>query len=265
MQSGLHTSPRSHAPIVAGSGAGPAMFRASNHRLNPGSIRKFRVDPDTCRPARIRPAVRSLGFAGRTNASARTCSLLGICATYFRVSRMFLFPLCQNFDMYFYRRNLPHLQGDFKPHLITFVTKFRWVLPEWARDIVLLSCCHDHRRQYELYVAVVMPDHVHLILTPLIDERRSQVFSLIEIMRGIKGASGREINRRVGRHGAVWQEESFDHVLRCSEGLDAKVEYVLQNPVRKGLVDDWKKYRWAWQRSGPDQAKMTIREVKQNA
>jgi REP element-mobilizing transposase RayT len=150
---------------------------------------------------------------------------------------MFLFPLCQNFDMYFYRRNLPHLQGDFKPHLITFVTKFRWVLPEWARDIVLLSCCHDHRRQYELYVAVVMPDHVHLILTPLIDERRSQVFSLIEIMRGIKGASGREINRRVGRHGAVWQEESFDHVLRCSEGLDAKVEYVLQNPVRKGLVD----------------------------
>jgi len=146
--------------------------------------------------------------------------------------------------MQFYRRNLPHLQRDFKPHFITFVTKFRWMLPEWARDIVLSCCWYGHRKQYELFVAVVMPDHVHIILTPLIDERRAQIFSLIEIMRGIKGAAGRRINQRMGRHGAIWQEESFDHVLSCSEGLDAKVEYVLQNPVRKGLVDDWREYRW---------------------
>ena len=161
--------------------------------------------------------------------------------------------------MQFYRRNLPHVQRDFKPHFITFVTKFRWTLPEWARDIVLSCCCHGHRKQYELYVAVVMPDHVHMILTPLIDERRGQICSLIEIMRGIKGAAGRRINQRMGGHGAVWQEESFDHVLRCSEGLDAKVEYVLQNPVRKGLVDDWRQYRWAWRRCEGDEAKMTIR------
>ena len=156
--------------------------------------------------------------------------------------------------MQFYRRNLRHLQRDFKPHFITFVTKFRWTLPEWARDIVLSCCSHDHQKKYELHVAVAMPDHVHiiltLILTPLIDGRRSQIFSLIEIMRGIKGASGRRINQRTGMHGAVWQEESFDHVLRCSEGLDAKVEYVLQNPVRKGLVADWRQYRWAWRRNG---------------
>ena len=165
--------------------------------------------------------------------------------------------------MQFYRRNLPHLQRDFKPHFITFVTKSRWALPEWAREIALSSCCYDHRKRYELYVALVMPDHVHMILTPLIDERRSQIFSLIEIMRGIKGAAARRINQRIGRHGTVWQEESFDHVLRSSEGLDAKVDYVLQNPVRKGLVDDWRKYRWTWQRRGPDEAKMTIRELKQ--
>ncbi len=161
--------------------------------------------------------------------------------------------------MQFYRRNLPHLQRDFKPHFITFVTKSRWVLPEWARDIVMSSCRHDHRVQYELYVAVVMPDHVHMILTPLIDERRHQIFSLIEIMRGIKGASARAINQKLERHGAVWQEESFDHVVRCSEGLDAKVDYILQNPVRKGLVDDWRKYSWAWRRDKPDEARMTIR------
>ena len=59
--------------------------------------------------------------------------------------------------------------------------------------------------------------------------------------------------------GAVWQEESFDHVLRCSEGLEAKVEYVLQNPVRKGLVADWREYPWTWQRGKTEEAKMTIR------
>jgi REP element-mobilizing transposase RayT len=166
--------------------------------------------------------------------------------------------------MQFYRRNLPHLQRDFKPHFITFVTKFRWVLPDKARDVALASCCHDHRRGYELYVAIVMPDHVHLILTPLVDEKRGQIFSLIEIMQGIKGSAGREINQRMGRHGAVWQEESFDHVLRCSEGLDAKVDYVLQNPVRKGLVDDWREYRWARRRVDKPVAEMRVGKAERN-
>ena len=156
--------------------------------------------------------------------------------------------------MQFYRRNLPHLQRDFKPHFITFNTKFRWILPDWAREIALSSCCHDHRAKYELYVAVVMPDHVHMVLTPLIDGR--EIISLVDIMRGIKGASGRAINQQMGRHEAVWQEESFDHVLRSSEGLDAKVDYVLQNPVREGLVSDWRHYAWTWQRPEHPAAEM---------
>ena len=150
--------------------------------------------------------------------------------------------------MQFYRRNLPHIQKDFTPHFITFVTKFRWILPPVARDVVLASCLHDHRRRYEIYVAVVMPDHLHMILTPLIDSERLEIFSLTRITQAIKSASARAINQELRRRGPVWQEESFDHVLRSSEGLDAKVEYVVQNPVRKGLVTDWREYRWAWQR-----------------
>ena len=163
--------------------------------------------------------------------------------------------------MQFYRRDLPHLQRDFKPHFITFATKSRIELPDWARQITLACCCHDHRKKYELYVAVVMPDHVHLVLTPAIDRERQEVFSLIAIMRSIKGASGHAINECWGRHGPVWQEESFDHVLRCSEGLDAKVQYVLENPVRRGLVSDWKDYQWVWQRRDQPVAEMTVRQV----
>ena len=161
--------------------------------------------------------------------------------------------------MQFYRRNLPHLQKDFTPHFITFVTKFRWVLPPIARDIALQSCIHDHRCKYELYVAVIMPDHVYMIVTPLIDSPRGEIFSLNRIMQSIKGASGRAINQHLKRTSAVWLEESFDHVLRSSEGLDAKVQYVLQNPVRRGLVADWREYRWAWQRQDQPKAEMQIR------
>jgi REP element-mobilizing transposase RayT len=126
----------------------------------------------------------------------------------------------------FYRRNLPHLQRDNKNHFITFVTKHRQVLPNWARDIVLSCCLHDRERKYNLHVAIVMPDHVHLILCPLTDTSRNLVVPLPEIMKAIKGASAHMINRRLEQKQTIWQEESFDHVLRSSESLDQKVQYI---------------------------------------
>jgi REP element-mobilizing transposase RayT len=151
--------------------------------------------------------------------------------------------------MQFYRRNLPHMQRDYTPHFITFCTKFRRNLPEWARDLVLGCCIHDHGRRYRLEVAVVMPDHVHLILTPLVDDRRQTVISLVEIMKAIKGASAHAINRHARHRGAIWQEESFDRIVRSSESLDAKITYILENPVRKALVQDWREYKWIWKSS----------------
>jgi putative transposase len=148
--------------------------------------------------------------------------------------------------MQFYRRNLPHMQRDATPHFITFNTKFRHILTEWARDIALAACIHDHERRYRLWIAVVMPDHVHLILTPMIDNTRRTVISLVEIMKAIKGASSHAINRRAETHATIWQEESFDRVVRASENLDVKIAYILENPVRKGLVGDWHEYRWIW-------------------
>jgi putative transposase len=148
--------------------------------------------------------------------------------------------------MTFYRRNLPHLQRDDKPHFITFVTKKRSLLPHWARDITLDCCIHDHRRTYELYVAVVMPDHVHLILTPLVEPSGKRVVPLPEIMKAIKSSSAHVINRQRGYPGTIWQEESFDRVLRSSEKLDEKIAYILDNPVRGGMVADWREYPWVW-------------------
>ncbi len=148
--------------------------------------------------------------------------------------------------MTFYRRNLPHLQRNSKPHFITFVTYRRWKMPPWARSIVLDCCLHDHEKRYRLHAAVVMPDHAHLILTPLTDKAKAAVVTLAEIMSGIKGTSSHRINKRLQRSGRLWQEESFDRVLRSSEKLDEKIEYVRNNPLRKGLVLTTEDYEWLW-------------------
>jgi REP element-mobilizing transposase RayT len=115
--------------------------------------------------------------------------------------------------MAFYRRILPHLQRDDKPHFVTFCTYRRWILPEGVRSTVLNSCLHDDGVKMKIYVAIVMPDHVHVIFTPLVDDCRLTIYSLAEIMGAMKGASAQKINQQLGRSGRVWQTESFDRVL----------------------------------------------------
>ena len=90
-----------------------------------------------------------------------------------------------------------------------------------------------------------MPDHVHLILAP---ETRSDgwPFSLPEIMRLVKGRSAHIVNKHLGRQGPVWQDEFFDHVLRSHESLEEKLDYILMNPVRAGLVEQAGDYPWLW-------------------
>jgi REP element-mobilizing transposase RayT len=118
----------------------------------------------------------------------------------------------------------------------------RWVLPEVARQLALESCLRANGRKYELYAAIAMPDHVHVICLPLADGDGS--ISIPEITRTIKSESAHCINKALGRTGRVWQDESFDHILRGDESLSKKVAYVLENPVRAGLVARPQDYRW---------------------
>jgi REP element-mobilizing transposase RayT len=150
--------------------------------------------------------------------------------------------------MTYYRRNLPHIQRDYRQHFITFCTKDRWTLPEWARDIVLGVCRNWHGKRYSLHIVVVMPDHVHMILTPMADYERMRMFPLRQIMHTIKSYSAHQINKKSARTRAVWQDESFDHVLRSSESLDAKIAYTLANPVRRRLVNTSDEYQWVWRK-----------------
>jgi REP element-mobilizing transposase RayT len=146
---------------------------------------------------------------------------------------------------YQYWRRLPHYQKDDRAVFVTFCCGCLDPLPEAVRDIVVRHCLHDQGTKAAIHAVVVMPDHVHLLLTPLRD-LDGNLYSLVEILQGIKSASAHSLNRALGRSGPVWQEESFDHVLRSDESFEQKAEYIRQNPIRAGLVKEAADYRWLW-------------------
>ena len=132
-------------------------------------------------------------------------------------------------DKYEYRRRLPHYRKDEGAVFVTFCCGCLDHLSESVRDIVVRNCLHDRGTKAMIHAVVVMPDHVHLLLTPLRD-LDGNLYSLIEILQGIKSASA----------------QSFDHVLRSEESFEQTVEYIRQNPVRRGLVTRPEDYRWLW-------------------
>ena len=101
--------------------------------------------------------------------------------------------------------------------------------------------------KFDLYGLVVMPDHVHLALVPICLSRGP--VPIAEIMQAIKGASAHRINKLLNHRGRVWQEESFDRALRKEGQVQEKLLYMLENPVRAGLVRHPLDYPWLWRRT----------------
>jgi hypothetical protein len=61
-------------------------------------------------------------------------------------------------------------------------------------------------------------------------------------MHGIKGASARKINQHRGTKGRIWQNESYDRIVRNGKEFDVKLKYMFNNPLKKRLTDDPSNY-----------------------
>ena len=136
------------------------------------------------------------------------------------------------------RRNLPHWTLEGSTYFITFRVLEGELTPT-ERKLVL-----DHLRSgigafYLLAAAVVMPDHVHLLLRPLPE------YELPRIMKGIKGVSARLINAARNTTGSIWQDESYDRIVRDQAEFEEKLQYMADNPVKAGLVKVIEDYE-AW-------------------
>ncbi len=157
------------------------------------------------------------------------------------------------------RRNLPHFERPWAKYMVTFSTRERHELTPSERDITLKSVLHAHEhRQYELYAACVMPDHVHLLFEPQIkqqDKEGKPVFwSLSEILQGIKSASAHNINKASKQKGFVWEKESMDRMIRGQSDMEEKFHYICRNPWDAGVVPITENYPWVWTPSGSARA-----------
>ncbi|MEK6662521.1 MAG: uracil-DNA glycosylase family protein [Pseudomonadota bacterium] len=109
--------------------------------------------------------------------------------------------------------------------------------PEIAQ-IVIQALKQFEGERYVLHDWVVMPNHVHLVIEP------RGAHALSDILHSLKSFTATEANRCLGRHGAFWQHESYDRLIRGQEELDRCVEYVRQNSVRANLAEAPEQYAY---------------------
>lgn len=128
------------------------------------------------------------------------------------------------------QRNLPHWTLEGATYFVTFRALIELTTSE--RDVVLRHILSDDGVTYDLIGIVVMPDHVHCVFKP------REKNSLPEIMKRMKGVSAWKINQMRGISGStVWQDESFDRIIRNEQELHDTLAYMLNNPQKAGLVE----------------------------
>ena len=136
------------------------------------------------------------------------------------------------------RRKLPHWTLKDSIYFVTFRTKKVELYVEEQKN-VLQHIIDGNNKFYMLIAVVVMPDHIHILLEPI------EEYNLSRIMRGIKGVTARKINKKRKNSGNIWQNESFDRIIRDENELFEKINYMLYNPVKRGLVENpWDYHGW---------------------
>ncbi len=137
------------------------------------------------------------------------------------------------------RRNLPHWQLPNAVYFITTRCSQGNILHPHQRDLVLEAIKYLDGKKYTLYAAVVMPDYFHIIIQTL-EKIKNGYYSLSEIMHSIKSYTAHKIGER------IWQHENFDRIIRDENELYEKMNYILNNPIKKGLASFPEEYQWLY-------------------
>lgn len=104
--------------------------------------------------------------------------------------------------------------------------------------LVEQALLHFDGTRYRLHAWVIMPNHVHVLITPL------HGYSLSAILHSWKSYTAKEANRILGRQGAFWMEEYFDRMIRDENHYAKVLEYIRQNPVAAGLCREAEEWRF---------------------
>jgi putative transposase len=159
-----------------------------------------------------------------------------------------------------YRRRLPHLHQAGQPVFVTARLanslppgrSFPAGLPSGQAFVplylgipriagLMVETIHyqaESLRQYQLHSYVVMPNHIHLLITPWVP--------MAKLMHSLKRFSARQANGILQLTGSVfWQHESYDHLVRDDQEFQRIVRYIEGNPVKAGMASHPEQFRWS--------------------
>ncbi len=120
--------------------------------------------------------------------------------------------------------------------------------PQWLKEpaigkVVKNTLHHFDNDRYKLICYCIMSNHVHFVIYKL-------KLPLSKIMHSIKSYSANKANKILDRSGAFWQDESFDRSIRHRGELAEIINYCLENPIKAGLVKDWKDWPHTYLKEG---------------
>ena len=181
-------------------------------------------------------------------------------------------PKLSRQDYGWHRRHLPHFDGPRQTQFVTFRLfdsmpqelldrwrmeceddiEFRkriegfldtgygecWLKLEPVAQIVRDAMIFHDRAKYDLISWVIMPNHVHVLLTPEEDVH------LPDALHSIKSYTALKANKFLKRDGQFWQHESFDRYIRNNKHYVAVIRYIENNPVEAGLCGQSEEWRF---------------------
>lgn len=128
----------------------------------------------------------------------------------------------------------------------------RWLTEPPYAEIVVRELHNLHPEHYHLHAYCLMNNHVHLLIdqqdvtNPLPPRDGKHYTALSHAMRLLKGRTGHACAKLLGRKGAFWQHESYDHVVRNDKEFMRILEYIVNNPVKAGLVNHWRDWPYTY-------------------
>jgi putative transposase len=137
---------------------------------------------------------------------------------------------------------LKRLHNSEQSHFLTFSCYHRLpLLAQMQMQSAFLVALEQTRRRFQMriYGYVVMPEHVHLLLSEPAGEMLSRA---VQMLKSKVSIQARKERKRAAGDMPFWQTRYFDHNVRNNEGFVTQLRYIHRNPVKRGLCaapEDW--------------------------
>jgi len=113
---------------------------------------------------------------------------------------------------------------------------------ERVNSIIEILANESSKSGFKIWAYCFMPDHLHLLLEG--DKIDADMKLFVKVFKQKTGYLYHKESDATGNSGKMWQSSYYDHVLRSDEDTYEIVKYIINNPVRKALANNYMDYSY---------------------